>query len=171
MKVMRLVLVMMLLTGLVGLTTGCAIPRRIWPQTDIAPARAGSKDSPETVLLASRSSPFKEALIEKITKAATAENMAVDLVGIENLTAVRAENYEAAVIISTCLAWGVDPLVRKFLDRHPDYKPVVLVITSNSGWLPEKTDLDVDAMSSASVLDDSEAVARQIINRLHQMLE
>ena len=170
MKTTRYAIGLMLLTALAGLLAGCALPRRIWPQTDITPSRAGSAGSRQTVLLASRSSAYKKILIEKITTAVTAENMAVNMMGIEDITAVEAEAYAATVIISTCLAWGVDPLVRKFLDHHPDYEPVVLVITSNSGWLPKKTDLDIDAVSSASVPAASDAVVRQVMMHLGQKL-
>jgi len=170
MKTTRYAIVLILLTALAGLPSGCAIPRKMWPQTDIAPSRVGSPNSKQVVLLASRDSAFKKVLVEKVTRAVTAENMAVEIVGIEDLETIAAEKYTATVIISTCLAWGVDPLVRQFLDRHPDYEPVVLVITSNSGWLPEKTDLDIDAVSSASVPADSDAVARQVMTRLGQKL-
>jgi hypothetical protein len=160
-----------LLVAIAALYTGCAIPGKMWPRSDITPSRVGSATSEQTVLLASNSSEFKEILVENIIRAVTAENMAVDIVGIEGLSAIESEEYAAVVIISTCLAWSVDPLVRKFIDRRPDHDRIVLVITSDSGWLPKKTDLDIDAMTSASVLADSDAVSRQIMTRLHQMLD
>lgn len=171
MKTIRYTFAVVLLAALASLYTGCAMPQKIWPQSDITPYRVGSATSEQTVLLASHSSEFKEVLVEKISGAVTAENMAVDIIGIEGLKAVEAEKYAGVVMISSCLAWSVDPSVRNFIDRHPDYKPIVLVITSKSGWLPKKTDLDVDAMTSASVLADSDAVSRQIVARLHQKLD
>jgi len=171
MKNIRYAFVMVFLAALAGLYTGCAIPRTIWPQSDITPYRVGSATSELTVLLAYSRSEFKEVLVEKISGAVTAENIAVDIVGIEGLKTLEAEKYAGVVVIATCLSWSVDPLVRKFVDRHPDYKPIIFVITSDSGWLPQKTDLDVDAMTSASVLADSDAVSRQVVARLLQKLD
>lgn len=147
------------------------MPGKVWPPSDITPSRVGSPTSEHTVLLASQSSEFKDVLVEKITGAVTAENMAVDIIGIKGLKAVEAEQYAGVVMITSCQIWNVDPLVRNFIDRHPDYKPIVMVITSKSGWLPKKTDLDVDAIASASVLADSDAVSRQIVARLRQKLD
>lgn len=170
MKAILSVLAMMMGVAIIGQFSGCAIPRLIWPQSDMASSRAGSTTNEQTVLLASRSSKFKKVLVEKLTRAVTAENMAVEIVGIENLKTYDAESYAGVVVISTCLAWGVDPLVRKFVERHPGYKRIVLVITSDSGWLPQKTDFDVDAMTSASLLSDADVVSRSVMARLHQKL-
>jgi len=166
MKTTRYAVVLMLLTAFASLPTGCAP----YTQTDIAPSRVGSPNSNQVVLLASRDSAFKKVLVAIITKEVTADNMAVEIVGIEDLKTISAGNYTATVIISTCQWEEVDPLVRQFLDRHPDYEPVVLVITSDSGWLPEKKDLDVDAVSSASMPDDSDAVVRQVMALLVEKL-
>ena len=153
------------------LMTGCAIPRKVWPQKDVAAMKAEDTAGRPTILLASRDSEFKADLVKRISEAMAQDDVAVDIVGIEDLADIDTGQYAAAVAISTCMAWGVDPLVRDFIDSYPDKRRVLLVITSNSEWLPKKEDTDVDAISSASELADSDIVAQRAVMYIREKLQ
>ena len=171
MKTRHILFLVLLSIAITSLTTGCALPRKIWPQKDIAAMKATETTGKPTLLLASRDSEFKADLVKKITAAMAQEDVAIDIVGIEDLADIDTGQYAAAVAISTCMAWGLDPLVRNFIDRYPDKRRILLVITSNSEWLPKEEDADVDAISSASELADSGLVSKRAVMHIREKLQ
>ncbi len=146
----------------------CAVPQKMWPQKDMTASEiAGSADAP-TILLAARSSEFKVALVERLSAMMASEGIRLKIVGVEDLKTVQSEQYDAVLVISTCLAWGFDDEVRSFIERHPSHDNMIFVTTSAAGdWMPEKEALSYDAISSASELSDVDSVARNIMSSVH----
>ena len=171
MKTRPILVLVMVPIAIALLTTGCALPRKVWPQKDITAIKAEGTAGKPTLLLASRDSEFKADLVKKISAAMAQEDVAVDIVGIEDLADIDTGQYAAAVAISTCMAWGIDPLVRDFIERYPDRRRILLVITSNSEWLPKEEDTDIDAISSASELADSDLVSRRAVMYIREKLQ
>jgi hypothetical protein len=79
--------------------------------------------------------------------------------------------YSVIVVISTCLAWGLDADVRQFLDRRKTAGNVLLLTTSADGsWLPDKDDRDFDAISGASVKENVPDMARNLLAKIQKRL-
>lgn len=150
---------------------GCAVPQKMWPQKDMAGSRiSGAADAPR-ILLASRSSEFKAALVGKLSAMMASDGMRLDITGIEELETVDSSSYDVVVVISTCLAWGFDDRVRSFIESRPRHDNMIFVTTSASGdWMPEKKELSYDAISSASELADVDSVARNIMSSITSAL-
>ena len=146
---------------------GCAVPQKMWPQKDMAPAvRTGTVDAPN-ILVASRHSAFKTALVDELGQQMASRGLSLEILGIEALETVEMERYDAVVIISTCLAWGFDTRVRAFVDRQPRHDKLILVTTSAAGdWLPDGEMQAYDAISAASEIAEVEAVARNVMSSL-----
>ena len=53
------------------------------------------------------------------------ENIRLKIVGVEDLKTVNGEQYDAVLVISTCLAWGFDEEVRSFIERHPNHDNMI----------------------------------------------
>lgn len=169
----KLVWMIGLCAGLAAsLLTGCAAPRAFWPQKDMAASQtAPSADAP-TVLIASRSSDFKNALVERLGATLTSRGIGLKIIGVEALETIDAHDYDAVVVINTCLAWGLDRDVQGFLDRQSRYDHILVVTTSGKGdWLPARTNQDVDAISSASTLSEAGGVAGNIAAKIYAILQ
>lgn len=150
---------------------GCAVPQKMWPQKDLARSTiSGAADAPR-ILLASRSSEFKAALVEKLRGLMASEGMRLDITGIEDLAEIDSSRYDAVVVISTCLAWGFDDKVRSFIESRARHDETIFVTTSASGdWMPDQEGLGYDAISSASELADVDSVARNILSSVNAIV-
>lgn len=157
--------------GMLLLLSGCAVPRVLWLQKDLPPSETvGVADGP-VVLVASRSSEFKKALVEKLTGAIVSEGLAEKTVGVGDLKGIVTAEYGAVVVISTCRAWGLERDVQTFLDRQKTHANIILVTTSGGGdWLPDKGGRDIDAISSASRLTSVEGIARDVLGKIKRRL-
>ena len=150
---------------------GCSVPRMLWPQRDTAASELEGQPTAPHVLLASRSSEFKDELVVRLKNALKSEGVTLRVMGIEQLKGADTGTYSAVVVICTCIAWGLDPDVQDFIDRHSDRDNLIVVVTSgDGGWLPDKARYPVDAVSSASRLVSVEAVALDVLARIHSRL-
>ena len=146
---------------------GCALPQHLWPQEDIAPSQVKGPAAAQRVLIASRSSEFKNALVDKLKSALQSGGASIDVVGIAQLQAVRGEDYAVMILVGTCIAWGLAPDIRAFLDRQTRQEDMIVVTTSGDGtWLPEKKDRGFDAVAAASTMVSVDSVANDVITRI-----
>jgi hypothetical protein len=154
------------------LLSGCALPRILWPQKDLPPSETIGVRGGHVVLVASRSSDFKIALVKKLNEAVISAGLAEKTVGVGDLKKIDTSEYDAIVVISTCLGWGLDQDVQTFLNTQKKHANIILVTTSGSGdWLPSQEDRrDVDAISSASKLTTVDAIVRDVMARINSRL-
>ncbi len=156
------------LIALLFLLQGCAAPQRFWPQKDIAGSETWGPENRPVVLIASRDSDFKKSLVAKLHEQLATEGLPQKTIGIKGLSEVDASDYGAVVVISTCLAWGLDDDVRTFLKRQRTDRNIILLTTSGSGaWLPKKRGKGFDAVSAASEMTGADAVVREVMTVIH----
>lgn len=152
--------------------TSCFVPRYIWPQGDIQIDELNDPVLEKKVLVASRSSEFKDAVVAEVKEAFSSEPVYMKFVGIDQLKKENAEDYSAVVIISTCIAWKLDRHVNRFLNDHDDQSNMIVLTTSGDGdWLPKKDGRNFDAISSASKDDKTSEVAETIVLKVRSLLE
>jgi hypothetical protein len=155
----------------IALQTSCAAPRALWPQKDHPAGIGVGVDAKHKVLLASRDSAFKRDVVLKVNAALSTEDTAVQVIGIGELETIDATQYDAVVLINTCIALGFDSEVKTFLDRHDHFDHMIIVTTSSKGdWQPKEKNRDYDAISSASKLAESDAVARKIVESVRKRI-
>lgn len=109
--------------------------------------------------------------MDRLDKELAAAGVTYKVIGVEDLAQVDATGYTVVVVINTCLAWGLDYDVQTFLDRQKRHKNIIVLTTSgDGGWLPDKAERDFDALSAASKMTSVDAVARDIMERIHARL-
>jgi hypothetical protein len=149
----------------------CALPQLMSPRKDLPPSEMIGKTGGNVVLVASRSSEFKKALVEKLIEEVVSAGMAQKTVGVGDLNKINPSEYDVIVVISNCVAWGLERDVQMFLNRQNKHASIVLVTTSgNGGWLPDKGDRDFDAISSASKMTTVDVVVRDVLAKINARL-
>jgi hypothetical protein len=164
--------VLALLAALCFVQMTCsAIPRGMTRERDIDQREAGYPDAEQTLLVASRSSEFKEALVRIVRDAFEEESVAVTLIGLENLRDEKAGDYDAVVLINTCIAWSLDPQVDAFLHKYRDASNIIVVTTSGDGECePKKQNREFDTVASASEVARVDEVADEIVGKVRALL-
>ncbi len=164
--------ILLLLIFSVSLNYGCAAPQYIWPQSDIAFYEINQNTLEKKILIASRKSDFKNAIVTKIQDAFVEESVYIKIIGVENLKDEDAEQYSAVLIINTCMAWEIDRKVEAFLDKYGERNSIIVLTTSIGGdILPDMEGRRIDAISSASVKEQITPIADEIISKIEKVIE
>jgi hypothetical protein len=149
-----------------------SVPHLFWPQKDIQPNEFHEPSLGKKVLVASRSSEFKDAVVERIKAAFKDEPVYLKFIGLEPLEKEDGAKYSAVVLINTCMSWDMDRNVKAFLKRHQEQSHIIVLTTSGSGgWLPKMKGHNFDAISSASQEDKVDVVADEIITKIRLLLQ
>lgn len=121
--------------------------------------------SNRNVLVATQNSKFKQAVVSEIYDELKRNSIYLKIVDVKNLKYQSAGEFSAVVIISKSMAGRPDPRVESFIDSQPQKdKFIVLTTGISGGWKPDKP--GVDAITSASVMDQREQIARSIVNKV-----
>lgn len=123
-----------------------------------------------TLLIASDASEFKDAVRSRVFDYyRTSSN--VEVVNIGRLKTLRADDFDAVLILDTCLGWSrFNPSMKSFLDSAGDPERVVLVLTvDDTDW--DFTYQGVDAITAASRMEDESRLAENLIRQLDSILQ
>lgn len=149
----------------------CSVPHRVLPHKDIQPGELNEPSLDKKVLVAARSSEFKQAIVEKIRAAFQDRPVYIKFIGLGEIDQEKAEHYHAIVMINTCMSWDMDRSVHGFLDRYKDHRNMIVLTTSGDGnWLPKMKGRNFDAISGASKKTKIEEVAGQIIDIINMLI-
>ncbi|MDH3800030.1 MAG: hypothetical protein OES70_15385 [Desulfobacterales bacterium] len=117
------------------------------------------------VLVATQNSKFKRALVSEIHDELNQNSIYMKIIDVKRLKNQSGAEFSAVVIINKCMAGRPDPRVESFIDREPQKNKIIVLTTGiHDSWKPDAP--GVDAMTSASVLDKSNQVAKSIVNRV-----
>jgi len=154
------------------LASGCFVPQYLYPQPDISAITTGDEEAAVQILIASRKSAFKQAVIDQIVIHFADQSMSFRLIGLDQLNTQNTESYQAIVLINTCIAWNVDPAVRKFLKSHKDQNRIIVLTTAGDpDWEAQSDHENVHTISSASVLANASGIAADIIAQMNILLQ
>ena len=163
--------VLLLLTSIAQLSCFSA-SHRIWPQKDIQPNDLNEPSLEKKVLIASRSSEFKDAVVAKIGENFKDEPIYMKFIGLDQLKKEDGTDYAAVVMINTCMARSMDRHVKGFLKRHKDQSHMIVLTTSgDGGWLPKMKDRNFDAVSSASEKKKVDEVADKVTAKIRSLMQ
>jgi hypothetical protein len=150
----------------------CAVLGVLRPQKDLPHSESIGKPGGPMVLMASQDSEFKRALVREIGYALVSEGINQRIIGVDDLKGIKSSEYNVVVVISSCIAWGLEEDVQVFLKRQETFSNIILVTTSGTGgWLPNTLDNDVEAISSASTLSTVNAIARNVMTQISSRLQ
>ena len=122
-----------------------------------------------SVLIASDASEFKDAVRERVfDHFKTYSN--VEVVNIRRLKTIRAGDFDAVLIMDTCLGWSqFNPTMKAFLDDVEDPGRIVLFLTvDDTDWT--FTYQGVDAITAASRMEDEDRAAATLIREIDTVL-
>lgn len=123
-----------------------------------------------SLLIASDASEFKDAVRGRVVDHyKTYSN--VEVVNIRNLKTRQTDDFDAVLIIDTCLGWSrFNPSMKAFLDGAQDPDRVVLFMSvNNTEW--DFSYQGVDAMTAASHMEDEARVAADLIREIDKILQ
>lgn len=123
-----------------------------------------------SLLIASDASEFKDAVRGRVVDHyKTYSN--VEVVNIGNLKTRQTDNFDAVLIIDTCLGWSrFNPSMKAFLDGAQDPDRVVLFMSvDDTEW--DFSYQGVDAITAASHMEDEARVAADLIQKLDNILQ
>ena len=114
------------------------------------------------VLIASSESAFKAAVVRQIVKELTQQDLSVTVVKLKDLKDQSEADYNCVILINSCWAQRLNRHVRRFLKRVEEKEKVVLLTTlADKNWGPKN--VDVDAITAASRIQDVDSVARMLV--------
>jgi len=144
--------------------TGCA------PQPMVT-STIGAIDSRNRILIASQKSEFKEDIVSKVVKGFEEGHIYIEIIDLRNLSNILTEDYQAIVILNDYKFFQINRHARKFLKNVNDYerKKIVLLTTAGSPDLMKKSS-EIDAISSASVIEDTDTISDKIIKKVNVIL-
>lgn len=163
--------IILILLSSVLLNYGCTAPQYIWPQTDIESYEINQKTLEKRILIASRKSEFKSAIVKRVQKAFLEKAVYIKIIGIETLRNEDAKQYSAVLIINTCMGWRIDRKVEAFLEKYGGLNSIIVLTTSDGGdILPDMERRQIDAISSASVKERINPIADEIISKIDKLI-
>ena len=150
----------------------CSVPHRVLPQKDMPASELNEPTLDKKVLVASRYSEFKEAVIGKLRDTFKDQPVYIKFIGLGDLEEEDAKQYDAVVMINKCMAWQMDRNVIGFLKRFEDQGNIIVLTTSGDGnWLPKMEERNFDVISSASEKANVDKVADQIIEKVNSFVQ
>jgi len=96
----------------------CSVPHRVLPQKDIQASELNEPTLDKKVLVASRYSEFKAAIIENLKETFKDQPVYIKFIGLGELEKEDAKQYDAIVMLNKCMAWQMDRNVVGFLKQY-----------------------------------------------------
>jgi len=168
MKIARLVTPVLIPLLLIS----CSVGRRVVPQSDIDAYEVGEETFGTKILLAARDSDFKVEVARGIGEALRDRPVYVKFIGIDQLEKEDAAEYSAIIVMTKCIAWGLDPEAESFLRKNPELSNIIVLITSGGGdWKPDMEGRKFDAVTSASVMENVDGITEEILEKLYAIID
>jgi hypothetical protein len=131
----------------------------------------GTVDSKNRLLIATQKSEFKEAIVSKVVKSFEGNNIFIEVIDLADLSNKLIEDYKAIVILNDYKFFQINRNTKKFLKNINDYerRKIVLLTTAGSPKLMIKSS-EVDAISSASIIANTDTISDAIIQKVNIIL-
>ncbi len=121
------------------------------------------------MLIATEYGEFKTTVVDGIIAALKNEPLYVKVIDVTQLKEENAADFDAILIINTCMAWNLSPEVLAFIDKVKSKdRLIVLATAGDEQWT---ADLEaVDVMTSASQMESADQVTITVTNKLRTLL-
>ncbi|MFH1715003.1 MAG: hypothetical protein ABH857_02270 [Elusimicrobiota bacterium] len=124
------------------------------------------------ILIAAGASEYKDRLVARIVNAYPSPKYEVKIVDLKALREVNTDDLDAIVLMNTCKMWKINGDVKKFLKSlFPEQEKKVILITTagDEGW--KAKDVNVDAITAASVFENLDETEKVIIDKINQNIQ
>ncbi|SHK39505.1 hypothetical protein SAMN02745216_03386 [Desulfatibacillum alkenivorans DSM 16219] len=150
------------LAVLLLLAAGCG-PKRV------SSVRYGSPSAGSKVLLATEDTEFKNTILKNVVKSYEGQDVFIQVESVPALDKINAEDFDAVVLINTCMAWRVEPEIEAFIKKTADKQKIVLLTTTGDPDLNIEAP-GVDSVTSASRMENADHVSQKIIGKINRIL-
>ena len=133
----------------------------------VTPYSVESENSKYKLLIATQGSAYKRALVDGIIEKIKDRQIAIEVIDVSALTDVEVKEWTAVVILHTWESWRPQQDAMKFVHRNQEATNTIVLSTSGQGDLKIK---GVDAITSASNLEDVDKDVAEIIRRVDLLL-
>jgi len=124
------------------------------------------------ILIATKKGDFKEDIIKKVSEQFSKENVKISRIELKQLSAHNPGDYNAVIVINSCVAWKMDKKVRKYVEKYPDSSNIIVLTTSGDGdWAPKKIEQKYKHISCASKDAEKERVTKEIAQFVKSQLK
>jgi hypothetical protein len=123
------------------------------------------KDGISRILIATQKTKYKRVVVSEIKGALENNSFYIKVIDVKKLRNESTHQYNAIIIINRCIAGRPDPRVESFIVDVREKNKIVLLTTGiMDSWKPDSP--EIDAMTSASKLDDSRQIAQTIVGKV-----
>jgi hypothetical protein len=145
----------------------------IWYLTSFSMSEArsftiGNDDAAQKLLIVYQGSAYKNSIIENVVEHFSPANIIIEGVDISALSTLDPSNYNAIFILHTWEFGGPPSEVSSFLADYSELNHVVRMTTSHSLSTPPRY---IDAITTESILTESEGNANEAIIRLELLID
>ncbi len=154
----------------------CASPAHflsnVVPQKSIPGHAYGDSTASKRVLIGGLTSPFKEAIAKSITDSLVNDSVYVKTVGLKDLRKAQPTEWNAVLILNTCMAWEINFKVKRYVKKFPGYGSFVVVTTAGNPpcSTPKKLPKNIDALSMASENQKCSEVAAKALASIREKI-
>jgi len=125
----------------------------------------GAHDAPRHFFFACDSSPFKDQVRKELIGKYMATTQ-IEVAPVGHLRNIDPDDYDLVLVIDSCLAWtGFNPSLNRFLEQNSAKDNIVVFMTAGDpDW--QFPDSEVDAVTSASNVENVDAIVDQIAMKI-----
>lgn len=122
------------------------------------------------VLIATESSDFKDAVLDGVIPELQKDGLYVKVIDVNGLAEEKDSDYQCIVILNTCVAWGLDSVVNRFVETALDKQKIFILVTAGNDEWKVSESMGVDAMTSASESDQTDALAEKVLEEIRSRI-
>ncbi len=144
--------------------------RFMFTQGIIDPFEINSPNLKSKVLIAAQGTAFKHALVSGITEKLKQQPVYIKVIDVTSLPAVKEEEWNAVVLISTCQSAKLQAETMAYLNQAAALGKHLVLITSGSGdWKPQEARFD--SISSASKTAKVDPLVTDMLRQIEDILK
>ncbi len=150
--------------------TALALVLAVACATPIAVTNRGPEDAAKHVLIASQPSEFKKAIIEKLSVELGAAGMQIKTVPLKQAHEERIRDYDAILVINSCMAWNIAKDAGKFVEsaKDKDKENFFIFTTAANPKYTQKLPEGLDGITSASDMAKVDTLTATLAENIKQ---
>lgn len=124
----------------------------------------GNPQAIQKFLIATQGSEFKAGVVQRLIALHEDRDVFLRIIDVSTLPSITPDQWSGIVILNTSIADNIDSDVKRFLSRAGKSESILLITTSGGGdYIPP--DLQVDGITTASRLSQTETLAKRIFQK------
>ena len=130
----------------------------------------GDRNCGKRVLIATRQSAFKDAVVAGIVEELDKDSCYVKVIELKELTEESIAYYSALVVVTSCKIGRLNRHARKFFKHLPEKDEGKIILLTTIGQKYDSKMEQVDAITSASEMEKAGVVSESIVGKVRALL-